>query len=93
MTWHCMLDRFATVVSARGVVRRWAAGGMAMSAVSDVAATPLRRVLGGAGPVSVLPNGIDVAAWAAPARVRDPTTAWSGSSRRCGSPAASVRCR
>jgi glycosyltransferase involved in cell wall biosynthesis len=63
MTWHCMLDRFATVVSALGVVRRWAAGGMAMSAVSDVAATPLRRVLGGAGPVSVLPNGIDVAAW------------------------------
>jgi glycosyltransferase involved in cell wall biosynthesis len=63
MTWHCMLDRFATVVSALGVVRRWAAGGMAMSAVSDVAAAPLRRVLGDAGPVSVLPNGIDVAAW------------------------------
>ncbi|HEY7988464.1 MAG TPA: glycosyltransferase family 4 protein, partial [Lapillicoccus sp.] len=63
MTWHCMLDRFATVVSALGVVRRWAAGGMAMSAVSDVAAAPLRRVLGDAGPVLVLPNGIDVEAW------------------------------
>ena len=63
MTWHCMLDRFATVVSALGVVRRWAAGGMAMSAVSDVAAAPLRRVLGDAGSVSVLPNGIDVEAW------------------------------
>ena len=34
-----------------------------MSAVSDVAAAPLRRVLGDAGPVSVLPNGIDVEAW------------------------------
>ena len=63
MTWHCMLDRFATVVSALGVVRRWAAGGMAMSAVSDVAAVPLRGVLGSAGPVSVLPNGIDVSLW------------------------------
>jgi glycogen(starch) synthase len=63
MTWHCMLDRFASVVSMLGVVRRWAAGGMAMSAVSDVAAAPLRRVLGGAGAVSVLPNGIDVQAW------------------------------
>ena len=51
------------MVSALGVVRRWAAGGMAMSAVSDVAAAPLRRVLGDAGPVSVLPNGIDVEAW------------------------------
>jgi glycosyltransferase involved in cell wall biosynthesis len=63
MTWHCMLDRFSTVVSALGVVRRWAGGGMAMSAVSDVAAAPLRRVLGDAGEVCVLPNGIDVAAW------------------------------
>jgi glycosyltransferase involved in cell wall biosynthesis len=34
-----------------------------MSAVSDVAARPLRRVLGSAGPVSVLPNGIDVSVW------------------------------
>ncbi len=63
MTWHCMLDRFASVVSGIGVVRRWAAGGMAMSAVSDVAAAPLRRVLGDAGEVSVLPNGIDVGVW------------------------------
>ncbi|HEU5000036.1 MAG TPA: glycosyltransferase family 4 protein [Lapillicoccus sp.] len=63
MTWHCMLDRFASVVSLLGVVRRWAARGMAMSAVSDVAAAPLRRVLGEAGSVAVLPNGIDVGAW------------------------------
>jgi glycosyltransferase involved in cell wall biosynthesis len=65
MTWHCMLDRFASLVSAVGVVRRWAAGGMAMSAVSDAAARPLRRVLAEAGPVSVLPNGIDVPVWRA----------------------------
>jgi glycosyltransferase involved in cell wall biosynthesis len=65
MTWHCMLDRFASLVSTVGVVRRWAAGGTAMSAVSDAAARPLRRVLGEAGPVSVLPNGIDVPVWRA----------------------------
>ena len=92
MTWHCMLDRFATVVSALGVVRRWAAGGMAMSAVSDVAAAPLREVLGSAGPVSVLPNGIDVVVVAA-AWLRVPTTASSGSSRRCGWPSGSGRSR
>ncbi|MEP6796861.1 MAG: glycosyltransferase, partial [Lapillicoccus sp.] len=66
MTWHCMLDRFAPVVSGLGVVRRWAERGMAMSAVSDVAAVPLRRVLGSGATVSVLPNGIDVAAWTPP---------------------------
>ena len=66
MTWHCMLDRFAPVVSGLGVVRRWTARGLAMSAVSDVAAQPLRRVVGTAGPVTVLPNGIDVAAWTPP---------------------------
>ncbi len=63
MTWHCMLDRFALVVSALGVVRRWAARGMAMSAVSGVAAAPLRRILAGVAEVNVLPNGIDVDAW------------------------------
>jgi len=62
MTWHCMLDRFAPVVSALGVVQRWAAHGMAMSAVSGVAAAPLRRILG-PHEVTVLPNGIDVDAW------------------------------
>lgn len=62
MTWHCMLDRFAPVVSALGVVQRWAAQGMAMSAVSRVAAAPLRRILG-CDEVTVLPNGIDVDVW------------------------------
>ena len=63
MTWHCMLDRVAPVVSALGVVRHWARRGMAMSAVSDVAAAPLRRILGTSAEVTVLPNGIDVDAW------------------------------
>jgi len=66
MTWHCMLDAMAPVVSGLGVVRRWAAAGMAMSAVSDVAAAPLRRIIGDDGPVWLLPNGIDITAWTPP---------------------------
>lgn len=63
MTWHCMLHHTEALVSRLGVVRRWAARGVAMNAVSHVAALPLRRVVGAAGEVTVLPNGIDTAAW------------------------------
>lgn len=63
MTWHCVLHRTEPAVDALGVVRRWARGGMAMNAVSDVAAAPLRRIVGEAIPVSVLPNGIDTGSW------------------------------
>ena len=38
-----------------------------MNAVSAVAAEPLQRIVGDAGQVTVLSNGIDVAHWAAPA--------------------------
>ena len=73
MTWHCMLGRFEPVFRAAGYVRRWARRGVVMSAVSAVAAEPLQRVVGSAGLVNVLSNGIDVARWAvsaeqAPAR-------------------------
>jgi len=63
MTWHCVLHRTEPAVAALGVVRRWARGGMAMNAVSDIAAAPLRRIVGHDIPVSLLPNGIDTAAW------------------------------
>jgi glycosyltransferase involved in cell wall biosynthesis len=63
MTWHCMLGPVAPLFGAAGFVRRWARAGVAMSAVSAAAALPLRRVVGSAGEVAVLPNGIDVAAW------------------------------
>ncbi len=62
MTWHCVLDKAESAVRAAGIVRRWAQSGMTMNAVSDVAATPLRRIVDGP-PVTVLPNGIDVDAW------------------------------
>ena len=91
MTWHCMLDRFATVVSALGVVRRWAAGGMAMSAVR----TSRRHRCAGS---SVTPARCRCCPTGSTSRrggprVRDPTTVSSGSSRRCVSPTGSVRCR
>jgi glycosyltransferase involved in cell wall biosynthesis len=65
MTWHCMLAGVAPVFGAAGFVRRWAARGVAMSAVSEVAAQPLRRLVGDGVHVGVLPNGIDVARWSA----------------------------
>jgi glycogen synthase len=67
MTWHCMLGPFEQLFRAAGYVRNWAAHGVAMSAVSAVAAEPLQRIVGSAGMVNVLPNGIDVDRWATPA--------------------------
>jgi glycosyltransferase involved in cell wall biosynthesis len=63
MTWHCMLGPVRWLFGAAGFVRRWALAGVAMSAVSEAAAVPLRRVVGSAAQVAVLPNGIDVARW------------------------------
>ncbi|MDV3221354.1 glycosyltransferase family 4 protein [Intrasporangium sp.] len=63
MTWHCMLGQVAPGFDAVGFVRRWAARGVAMSAVSGVAAAPLRELVGPSASVSVLPNGIDVDRW------------------------------
>lgn len=72
MTWHCMLAGVTPAVRVAGVVRRWAARGVAMSAVSDVAAQPLRDLVGSSGRVAVLPNGIDAARWAATPVPRPP---------------------
>ena len=72
MTWHCMLGAAEPVMRAVPSVRRWAEAGVAMNAVSAVAAEPLQRVIGDAGVVEVLPNGIDVPAWAAEPGPREP---------------------
>jgi len=63
MTWHCMIGQLEPVFRAARYVRTWAARGVAMSAVSQVAADPLQRLVDAAGTVSVLPNGIDVERW------------------------------
>lgn len=72
MTWHCMLAGVAPVFGGLRFIRRWAARGVAMSAVSDVAAEPLRRLVGPGASVGVLPNGIDVDRWTVGAVEREP---------------------
>jgi len=67
MTWHCMLGSLEPVFRAARYVRRWASHGVAMSAVSAVAAAPLQRIVGVDSVVNVLSNGIDVDSWATPA--------------------------
>jgi glycogen synthase len=67
MTWHCMLGALEPVFRATRHVRTWASRGVAMSAVSAVAAEPLQRIVGSEGVVNVLCNGIDVDRWASPA--------------------------
>ncbi|AEE45233.1 glycosyltransferase family 4 protein [Cellulomonas fimi] len=62
VTWHCMLD--GTVPALRGAVRRtrWADAPVALSAVSSAAAARVRDVFD--APVAVVPNGLDLDAWA-----------------------------
>jgi len=67
MTWHCMLGSLEPVFRAARYVRGWASHGVAMSAVSAVAAAPLQRIVGVDSVVNVLSNGIDVDSWATPA--------------------------
>jgi glycogen(starch) synthase len=66
VTWHCMLGPLEPVFRAARYIRTWADRGVALSAVSAVAAAPLQRIVGASGVVKVLPNGIDVDRWAAP---------------------------
>lgn len=51
---------------------RWREWPVTWSAVSSVAASPLRRILGPDVPVAVLPNGVDAEAWRTPSSARDP---------------------
>lgn len=74
VTWHCVLGSTVPLIGALGYVRRWAAAGALLTAVSQVAAQPLRR-LAPRTEVEVLPNAIDPLRWAptprAPGRPED----------------------
>lgn len=63
VTWHCLLSYVTPVVAAMGFVRRWSKHGVALSAVSGVAAEPLHQMAGAHATVDALPNGIDVSRW------------------------------
>ncbi|WP_392544640.1 glycosyltransferase family 4 protein [Oryzobacter telluris] len=61
-TFHCVIDRSGPVFRVLGHLARWAEKGVAMNAVSTMAATRVSAAAGDA-PVEVVPNGVDVAWW------------------------------
>ena len=68
ITWHCLIERSRPLFRLTGHARRWAGRGAALSAVSAVTAGSVRGIVGPGARVEVLPNGIDVDAWAPPHR-------------------------
>ncbi len=71
VTWHCLLGAAEPAFRLLDRGLGWASRPVALSAVSDVAAAPLRRIAGRGTAVAVLPNGIDVAAWRVSPAARD----------------------
>lgn len=65
-TWHCVIDRSVPLFRALGHARRWGDAGVALSAVSSMAAERVGTITDGAD-VRVLGNGIDVDQWRPPA--------------------------
>ena len=65
ITWHCVIDRSAPWHRLLGRARRWAQAGVALSAVSRMAADRVEAIAD--APVAVLGNGIDPQRWRRPA--------------------------
>ena len=72
ITVHCLWGYATPAFRALDAVTGWARWPAVLSAVSDVAAEPLRRIAGPGVPVDVVPNGIDAAAWRVDPLPRDP---------------------
>jgi glycosyltransferase involved in cell wall biosynthesis len=53
-------------------VTHWTRSGVVLTAVSDAAAEPIRRIVGPGVPVTLVPNGIDVGRWRVPHVAGDP---------------------
>jgi len=70
VTVHSLLPAVGPVLPLSGHVLSVRNLRLAWSAVSEVAARPVRRVLGGATQVDVLPNAVDVGWWRAAASTR-----------------------
>lgn len=71
VTAHSLADRFEPLFRAADRALHWSAWPAAWTAVSEVAAGPLRRLVGPDCPVHVLPNGIDTAFWRVAPAPRD----------------------
>lgn len=62
-TWHSVMSYAGPILQPLGFVKRWAKKGVALSAVSKVAAAPVAKMAGANHDVVVLPNGIDATVW------------------------------
>ncbi len=65
VTMHSLCGRYAVLFAVLERLIGWSRWPVAFTAVSDVAADPLRAIVGHVTEVSVLPNGIDVEQWRA----------------------------
>ncbi len=63
VTVHCMWSYATPLFAGLDLVSRWSRWPVVLSSVSDVAARPIRRVVGRRADVVVLPNGIENDAW------------------------------
>ena len=54
---------FGPTMRLADLVARWSSWGVLLTAVSDAAADPIRAIVGPDVPVTLIPNGIDVADW------------------------------
>jgi len=63
VTLHSLLTSYEPGFRLADVVLRWSSVPVQLTAVSEVAAAPLRRLAGGDREVLVLPNGIDPDEW------------------------------
>jgi glycosyltransferase involved in cell wall biosynthesis len=73
VTVHSLLPPLGPLLPLSGVLLSMRGAPIAWSAVSEVAAAPIRKLLGGRTPVSVLPNAVDIDWWrGAPDTSRDP---------------------
>ncbi len=72
VTLHCLWGYLTPAFRLVDQRAHWSRWPVVFSAVSDVAAVPLRRIGGREIEVEVLPNGIDPDEWAVTPRPRDP---------------------
>ncbi len=63
VTVHSLWNRSTPLFAIADQLTGWAAWPVAWSAVSQIAAVALRRILADGAPVTVLANGVDPAAW------------------------------
>jgi glycosyltransferase involved in cell wall biosynthesis len=72
-TFHCVIGRSAGVFRALGHLSRWAGRGVALNAVSTMAAARVSGAARGAV-VEVVPNGVDAAWWRPATDLAEPGT-------------------